>query len=468
MNSNSLHTIKTLPQSYEAEIAVLGAIMTYPEISISVEQYSLSANDFFDLKHKTIFNAMLEIVRESKAVSAQTLITKLMDKNELENVGGIEYLAVIADGGASPSTIEFFIDNIQEKSQKRNLIQLTQELTQAGFNKEADMPRLLEDAQNKLQRIAESRRVEAMQEGGKVVNEVFEQIRNFRESGDRITGLETGYSHLDNVTSGLQSGDLIILAARPSVGKTAFALNLGLNITTLSSNKNGQAGVAIFSLEMPATHLMMRILSAKSGIEGSKLRTGRLTDEELGEVAINVAALQQNNIFIDDNSSITMPEIFAKCRQLKNENKLDIIIIDYIQLITGVGKSDNRQQEVSEISRSLKLLAREMNVPVIALSQLSRLVERRDSNIPQLSDLRESGSIEQDADIVMFLYRKDYHDHDKKDDKAEPQHKYRETQLLIRKHRNGALADIDLHFEASVNRFYTPANTQNNPFGENS
>ncbi len=454
--------MKSLPQSYEAEVAVLGAVMIYPEISTTVEQYALKPDDFFKYEHKIIFNTIKDILDENKSISAETIISRLNDKGELSNVGGVEYLAMLADGGASPTTFNFFVDNLQEKSQKRSLISLTQALEEGGFDNETDMQTLLDKAERSLQKIAENRRIEEMQTGSDVIQQVYKQIKKFRDQGSTITGLETGYDHLNHVTSGLQKGDLIILAARPSVGKTAFALNLALNITSSAQNKDGQASAAMFSLEMPATHLMMRILSASSGVHGSKLRTGNLDDSELGQLAMNVAQLQKLNIFIDDNSSITMPEIFAKCRQLKNNGTLDIIIIDYIQLITGTGNSDTRQQEVSEISRSLKLLAREMEVPVIALSQLSRLVERRDSNIPQLSDLRESGSIEQDADIVMFLYRKDYHDRDKKDENGEQakiDEQYRPTELLIRKHRNGALADIPLMFEANVNRFFSVKNS---------
>lgn len=442
--------MKTLPQSIEAEIAVLGAIMIYPENSTTLGQYGLKQDDFFKYEHKIIFKNIMAVLDAKQSISADTIITKLNDNQELSTIGGIEYLAHITDGGASPSTFDFYVDNVQEKSQKRSLIQLTQALEEGGFDSATDIQNLLDRADLALKKIAENRRVEEMQRGSDVIDEVYKQIKEFRESGNKITGLATGYHHLNMITSGLQNGDLIILAARPSVGKTAFALNLALNIASSSQNKNGQASVAIFSLEMPAKHLMMRILSANSGVEGNKLRNGNLTDQELGQLARNVAQLQKLNIFIDDNSSITMPEIFAKCRQLKNNGELEMIIIDYIQLISSAGNADNRQQEVSEISRNLKLLAREMEVPVIALSQLSRLVERRENNIPQLSDLRESGSIEQDADIVMFLYREAYHDQENKSVERDTEH----SKLLIRKHRNGALADIPLVFEPKINRFY--------------
>lgn len=438
--------MKVLPQSIDAEVAVLGGILIYPEIATTIGQYGLKADDFFKYEHKIIYNNILQVLDSGQSISAQTMITKLSDNKELSKIGGIEYLAVLTDGGASPTTFEFFVDNIQEKSQKRSLIQLTQTLEEGGFDTATDVQHLLDKADLALKQIAENRRVEEMHRGSDVIDDVYRQIREYRESGNKITGLSTGYHHLNMVTSGLQKGDLIILAARPSVGKTAFALNLALNIASSSDNKDGNASVAIFSLEMPANHLMMRILSASSGVEGNKLRNGNLTDQELGQLARNVAQLQKLNIFIDDNSSITMPEIFAKCRQLKNNGELDMIIIDYIQLISSQSSIENRQQEVSEISRNLKLLAREMEVPVIALSQLSRLVERRENNIPQLSDLRESGSIEQDADIVMFLYRDEYYN-------PETTEKPNICEINIAKQRSGPTGTVELTWLGKYTRF---------------
>ena len=448
--------MKVLPQNLEAEMGVLGAIITYPELAQTFEQYSLSNDDFFDVRHKVLFSNITELAKKNKVINISTLITHLTDKKDLTKVGGIEYLAVITENGTTPTAFSYFVDTIQENAQKRSLISLTQSLESSSFDTASDIQKLLDQADIAIKKIAENRRVEEMQHGSDVIHDVYEQIKQFKESGNRLTGLDTGYPHLNAVTSGLQKGDLIILAARPSVGKTAFALNIAMNVASSKKNKNGKSGVALFSLEMPANHLMMRILSANSLVEGNKLRNGNLTNQELAQLSKNVAQLQNLNLFIDDNSSITMPEIFAKCRQLKNtpnengESSLDLIIIDYIQLITGTGNSDNRQQEVSEISRSLKLLAREMEVPVIALSQLSRLVERRENNVPQLSDLRESGSIEQDADIVMFLYREAYHDQEKKSEERESEN----STLMIRKHRNGGLADVPLIFTPKVNRFY--------------
>jgi len=445
-------TLRQLPQSTEAEIALLGTLLVYPETTKTVAQYGLVPSDFFDRRHKMLFEVMMEVIESDITLDVATLISKLKDKNIYQEVGGMDYLVFLTEGSGAPSSLDFYVDIVQEKSQKRNLIETSQRIVESSFEGDVDVQELLDKAEKSIREIAQSRRTEDMQHGPDVVDEVYEQIKEFGSSGNRVTGLYTGYTALNNMTNGLQKGDLIILAARPSVGKTAFALNLAMNIAAM--NKEGKASVAIFSLEMPATHLITRMLSAESKVHGTKLRNGNLTPDEWNQLNHAVGVLKTRNLFIDDSSSITMSEMFAKCRKLKNENKLDFIVIDYIQLISGRSNSENRQQEVSEISRGLKQLARELEVPVLALSQLSRLVERREGNIPQLSDLRESGSIEQDADIVMFLYREAYHDQESKSQERESEN----SKLLIRKHRNGGLGDIDLQFVPKINRFYSTTN----------
>ncbi len=442
-------TLRQLPQSIEAEIALLGTLLVYPETTRTVAQYGLKAPDFFDAKNRRIFESMMEVIDSDSLLDVTTLITKLKDKAIFDEVGGMEYLAFLTDGSASPSSLDYYVDIVQEKAQKRVLIETTQRITESSFDGSVDVNELLEKAEKSIQDIAQSRRTEEMQRGPDVVDAVYKQIKEFGDSGNRVTGLYTGYTALNELTNGLQNGDLIILAARPSVGKTAFALNLAMNVAAM--NKDGKASVAIFSLEMPATHLMSRMLSAQSEVHGTTLRNGKLDSEEWNRLNHAVGVMKTRNIFIDDASSITLAEMFAKCRKLKNEGMLDFIVIDYIQLISGRSNSESRQQEVSEISRGLKQLARELEVPVLALSQLSRLVERREGNIPQLSDLRESGSIEQDADIVMFLYREAYHDQDAKAEQRETEN----SKLLIRKHRNGGLGDIQLTFTPKINRFHS-------------
>ena len=278
-----------------------------------------------------------------------------------------------------------------------------------------------------------------------VFDATLEKIQRIYDQGDTITGIKSMYSDLDRMTTGFQRGDLIILAARPSVGKTAFALNISLNAASVSSG-----AVAIFSLEMPADQLASRMLSAKSRVAGQKLRTGKLDNNDWSKVNEAVSELRRQKIYIDDTPGIKVSDIFAKCRTLKNDAGLSLIIIDYIQLIQGSGKNESRQQEVSEISRRLKALARELDVPVIALSQLSRGVEKREDKRPMLSDLRESGAIEQDADLVMFLYRDEYYNRKDEEERAATE----EVELNLAKHRNGPTGLVKLMFEREINAFY--------------
>ena len=279
----------------------------------------------------------------------------------------------------------------------------------------------------------------------------MQELIKLRNSDSHITGIKTGYTDLDRITNGFQRGDLIILAARPDIGKTAFALNLALNASFYNTG-----AIAIFSLEMPAEQLMKRILSAKSAVESSKLRSGNLMDEEFNKLNEAANELMASKLFVDDSSNIKVGEIFSKCRKLKSEHGLDLVVIDYLQLISGSGRSggDNRQQEISEISRSLKQLAREMQCPVIALSQLSRSVETRPDKHPMLSDLRESGAIEQDADIVIFLYRDEYYNKDKEEENTNATDK---TDVDISKHRNGATGRVELAFQKSISAFFNIA-----------
>lgn len=443
--------MRQLPQSIEAEQALLGTLLVYPESTNTIIEYGLKASDFFKREHQRIFEHMLYFIEGNKTLDITTLVTRLNDHRLLSDAGGMEYLMFLGENSATPASLNYYVDIVLQKSQLRHLIEASQRIAEQGFDTTIEFEELLATAEKSIQTIAQNQRTEDMQKGSDVVDSVYQQIKDISTRGSKITGVHTGYSHLNNITNGLQKGDLIILAARPSVGKTAFALNLAMNAAQM--NKDGKAGVAVFSLEMPASHLIMRMLSAQSQVPGNTLRNGRLSTEEWIRLNEAVGIMKTRNIFIDDSSSVKVAEIYAKCRKLKNEGQLDLIIIDYIQLISGRTNTDNRQQEVSEISRGLKQLARDLEVPVIALSQLSRLVERRDGNIPQLSDLRESGSIEQDADIVMFLYRKAYHNQEEKDVERDVE----DSQLLIRKHRNGGLGDIDLVFSPKINRFHTAA-----------
>lgn len=444
--------MRKLPYSQDAEIALLGTLLVYPESVDRIREYNLTVDDFFNTEHKQIFQKMLDILDEGMFLDSAVLVSKLRDHGELDRVGGVEYMFHLTANAAAPESVKHYIDIVQSKSQMRRLIEVSQAIVDKGFDSTVELNTLLDFAEKNVLAVTQARQTSEMLSSREVVDEFMTNLAKIRENRDRITGLRTGFDSLNKLTNGLQRGDLIILAARPSVGKTAFALNVGLNVAR--NNNKGKATVAIFSLEMPATHLMSRILSSQSSVKSESLRSGFMTNEQANDLNAAAGVLKNTNIFIDDSSTITIPEIFSKCRKLKAEAGLDMIIIDYIQLITGRGKADSRQQEVSEISRSLKQLAREMEVPVIALSQLSRNVEKREDKTPQLSDLRESGSIEQDADIVMFLYRSAYYDENRTSEDFQNKVEIQDVSVIVAKHRNGALGRLDLKFNPSITKFY--------------
>ena len=439
---------RQLPFSMEAEQSILGAMLIYPKVLEDVRDLDLLKEDFYTESHQRIFDAMMNLYDHGKPIDLTGLITRLNDTAELNQVGGADYLVKLVDTAVSGANAKHYIEMIKNKAHQRKLIETAEMIVQDGFDSAAQLDEIMDRAEKKILEVTRSRRTTDFRSSKEIVREVMEKIQLLRSSEDRVTGIKTGYSKLDRITNGFQRGDLIILAARPSVGKTAFALNVALQ----SALRNPNA-IAIFSLEMPAEQLMRRLLSAKSEIEGDKLRSGYLTNNEMNRLHETANEMKETKIFIDDSATIKMGDIFSKCRKLKSEHGLDMIVIDYLQLITGSGRNsgENRQQEVSEISRSLKALAREMDVPVIALSQLSRGVETRTDKHPLLSDLRESGSIEQDADIVMFLYREKYQKHD--EEGAEPS-LIEEVDVDIAKHRNGATERFQLAFNKNFNAFY--------------
>ncbi|MFQ7539639.1 MAG: replicative DNA helicase, partial [Clostridium sp.] len=354
------------------------------------------------------------------------------------------------DTAISSANSVYYIEMIKSRAHLRRLIEAAEQIAEDGFDTANDLDEIMDKAERDILNVTRSRRATDFKSSREVVSNVMQELIRLRSSDNRVTGIKTGYTDLDRMTNGFQRGDLIILAARPAMGKTAFALNLALNASFYNPG-----AIAIFSLEMPAEALMKRILSAKSAVESNKLRSGAILDEEFSKLNEAANELMASKLFVDDSSNIKISEVFSKCRKLKSEHGLDLVVIDYLQLISGSGKSgDNRQQEISEISRSLKGLAREMECPVIALSQLSRSVETRPDKHPMLSDLRESGAIEQDADIVMFLYRDAYY---AKDDEAEQDNPTDQTDLDIAKHRNGATGKVELAFQKSISAFFNIA-----------
>ncbi|MEG0735301.1 MAG: replicative DNA helicase, partial [Longicatena sp.] len=397
---------RELPHSNEAEQSILGAMMIYPNVASIVYDQGLGAKDFYLDIHQRIFSAMMDIGESGKPVDVTTLVSRLQDTEQLNLVGGADYIIKLSDTAISSANSTYYIEIIKSRAHLRHLIETAELIAEDGFDTASDLDEVMDKAEREILKVTRSRRATDFKSSRDVLSTVMQELIKLRSSDNHVTGIKTGYNDLDRITNGFQRGDLIILAARPAMGKTAFALNLALNASFYNPG-----AIAIFSLEMPAEALMKRILSAKSSVQSNKLRSGNIDDNEFNKLNESANELMATKLFVDDSSNIKISEVFSKCRKLRSEHGLDLVVIDYLQLISGSGKGggDNRQQEISEISRSLKGLAREMECPVIALSQLSRSVESRPDKHPMLSDLRESGAIEQDADIVMFLYRDDYY-----------------------------------------------------------
>ena len=373
------------PQNIEAEQAVLGAIFLQPA-SLTLASELLIPEDFYRAAHQKIYNAMLDLSDKGEPVDLVTVTSELADVNLLEEVGGVSYLSDLANSVPTAANIEYYGKIVEEKSILRRLIRTATTIAQDGYSREDEVEVLLNEAEKTIMEVAQRKNAGAFQNIKDVLVQTYDNIEMLHDNKGDVTGIPTGFTELDRMTAGFQRNDLIIVAARPSVGKTAFALNIAQNVATKT-----EENVAIFSLEMGADQLVMRMLCAEGNIDAQRLRTGSLTPEDWGKLTMAMGSLSDSGIYIDDTPGIRVSEIRAKCRRLKQETGLGMILIDYLQLIQGSGRSDNRQQEVSEISRTLKELARELKVPVIALSQLSRGVEQRQDKRPMMSDIRESG-----------------------------------------------------------------------------
>lgn len=427
------------PQNVEAEQAVLGAMMLDHNAVIAAME-KLTPNDFYREVHRTIFEAMEHLHHENKEIDVITLPEELRRMKKLDDVGGIEYILSLPNLVATAANIEYHANIVAEKALARNLITTCTDLTAAAYDGEKEPEDLLDDAERKILQLSENKNRGDFSPVGVVVEETLDKITKLYENKAGLTGLPTGFRDLDRMTSGLQPSDLILVAARPSMGKTAFTLNIAQNVGVRQHKT-----VAFFSLEMSQEQLVQRILCQISHIDSQKLRTGQLnSDEEWTRLTDACDKLYQAPIYIDDTPGISVAEMRSKARRLKSEHGLDLIVVDYLQLMQG-RNAESRQQEISEISRSLKALARELKVPLIALSQLSRSVESRQDKRPMLSDLRESGALEQDADIVSFLYREDYYDKE-----TENQHI---TEVILAKHRNGPVGSIKLYFKGEYTLF---------------
>ncbi|MEE8825612.1 replicative DNA helicase [Lentilactobacillus sunkii] len=442
------------PQNIDAEKAVLGSIFLSTDALVESMEF-LEPDDFYKHSHQIIYKDMVELNDRDEAIDVVTITNILTEQNNLEDVGGMEYIADLAGSVPTAANVTYYAKIVKDKAILRRLIQTATNIVTNSYNTDDDVTTVLDDAERDIMNVAENRTMSGFKPIKEVLNNAFNEIDRLSQEGDAVTGLSTGYPELDKITTGLHSDELIILAARPAVGKTAFALNLAQNVGTKTDKT-----VAIFSLEMSAESLVNRMLCAEGSIDANHLRTGQLTEDEWQNLVVAMGSLSRANIYMDDTAGIKMSEIRAKCRRLAKESgNLGLVVVDYLQLIEG-SNAENRQQEVSGISRQLKKLAKELHVPVIALSQLSRGVEQRQDKRPVLSDIRESGSIEQDADIVAFLYRDDYYrdeDDDDSDDSGsegeDDENNVGEVEVIIEKNRSGPRGTVKLLFVKSYNKF---------------
>ncbi len=440
MSAKKTVDAKIPPQNLDAEMSLLGAVLIDEEVLADVTEY-VSPRDFYDKRHADIFGAMLRLFERHKPVDLLTVTDELKKKSELEDVGGTAYLTELTNYVPTAAHAATYADMVAQKAVRRRLIKASGEISELGYDEEFNVQELLEKAEAELFSVSDQSLKQDLVSMETILTESFDRLEELHRNKGMLRGIKTGYRDLDNMTAGLQRSDLIILAARPAMGKTTLVTNLAYNVATINKQS-----VLFFSLEMSKEQLVDRMLADASGVDSWNIRTGNLSDEDFGKLSEAMGELAEAPIYIDDTPGLSVLEMRTKARRAAHDAPLGLVIVDYLQLMQASGRSDgNRVQEVSEISRGLKLLARELNVPVIALSQLSRTVESRSPQIPQLADLRESGSIEQDADIVMFIYREAYYNPDTERENV--------TDLIIAKHRNGPVGKVELYFHPERLRF---------------
>ena len=444
---------KVMPNNPNAEQAILGTIFIEPNKLPDILD-RVKENDFYNAKNQAIFKAMKALNNEGFDIDYTSVIEKMNAMN-LSNFADLDYIISLSETVPMVSHLDTYINLLTDSSLTRQVINTSNEIVEKGFTSNINANDYLAHAEEKIFALAQKRRTSGFINIDEVVKEVRQNTEMYQNSKDGIIGLQTGFKSLDEVTLGFKPEELIILAARTAVGKSAFALNIALNVAKLNKNKanaNKNARVAVFSLEMSNPQLVTRMVSLESDIFSNKILRGQLTPSEWMNVTAGGEALSRLDIVFDDSAAVSVPDIRAKCRQLSQSDGLDFIVIDYLQLVKGTEgtRGGNRQEEVSSVSRGLKQLARELKIPVLALAQLSRAVEQRKDNKPTLADLRESGSIEQDADVVMFLYREDYHKKSKDSEHSQTSF----TELLIAKNRQGASGvELKFNFNKPVSRF---------------
>lgn len=431
---------KIPPQNVDAEMSLLGAVLIDEETLADISEH-VTPKDFYDKRHGTIFGGMMRLYEHHRPVDLLTLTDELKKKDELELVGGSAYLTELTNYVPTAAHAEAYAEMVSLKAVRRRLIKASGEISELGYDEDNTVQELLEKAEAELFSVSDQSLKQDLVSIESILTESFDRMEELHRNKGALRGVRTGYRDLDNMTAGLQRSDLIILAARPAMGKTTLVTNLAYNVATVAKQP-----VLFFSLEMSKEQLVDRMLADASGVDAWNIRTGNLSDEDFSKLSEAMGEMAEAPIYIDDTPGVSVLEMRTKARRAAHEQPLGLIIVDYLQLMQGSGKSDgNRVQEVSEISRGLKLIARELNVPVIALSQLSRSVESRSPQIPQLADLRESGSIEQDADIVMFIYREAYYNPETERENI--------TDLIIAKHRNGPTGKVELYFHPERLRF---------------
>ena len=445
---------KVPPHDIEAEQAVIGSMLTDQEaVYAAIER--LKPEDFYREDNKQIYTAILNIYNKAEPIDIITLKAELSSMGKLDAVGGLEYIVELPEKVPTTANVDRYIKIVEEKSLLRNLIRAANEILSSGYAQEDDVENIVDHAEKKIFDVMQKKSQKGYTTIKDVLVESFTKLEELYNQKEHITGVPTGFAELDKKTAGLHGSELILIAARPAMGKSAFALNIGSYAATRAN-----VPVAIFSLEMSKEQVGNRILCSEALVDSNNVRTGELNDEELGKLAETSGELSQAPIYIDDTPGISVMEIRAKCRKLKLEKNIGLVIIDYLQLIQGSGKTSSREQEIAEISRSLKILAKEIEVPVIALSQLSRAVEARPDHRPMLSDLRESGSIEQDADIVMFIYREDYYNKGESEEEENVKASSKGlSEIIIAKHRNGPVGTVKLLFQGNITKFKNPIDT---------
>lgn len=439
--SNKEVSARIPPQNLDAEKSLLGAILIDEETLADVSEV-VKAADFYEKSHEMIFDAIIRLYERHKPVDMLTLTDELKRKDQLELIGGAAYLSELTNYVPTAAHAEAYADLVAQKAVRRRLIHASTEITELSYDENFETQELLSKAESELFSVSDQSLKQDLISMESILTESFDRLEELHRNKGALRGIKTGYRDLDAMTAGLQRSDLIILAARPAMGKTTLVTNLAYNVATIE-----QKAVLYFNLEMSKEQLVDRMLADASGVDSWNIRTGNLSDEDFAKLSDAMGEMAEAPIYIDDTPGLSVLEMRTKARRVAHEQELGLIIVDYLQLMQGSGKHDgNRVQEVSEISRGLKLVARELNVPLIALSQLSRSVETRTPPIPQLSDLRESGSIEQDADIVSFIYRPGYYEPDNPE-------VANITDLIIAKHRNGPVGKVQLFFHPERLRF---------------